>query len=191
MKKDGEDDVEMKVDDSPEKSGGDISPITGTISNLPPDSDPSPPKLLTKRKSEPSWESLPNFSRVTPAQLAFISFPGEGRYQPVRAVSSSSSPSPSRKGGKGRANANVHLRKGGGGGGILLLNDLRPGEEGEFIDFAPPAAVPVVDVGGGGATAAVPSGPHVALDEGAPEADVPGPFEVGFFFFVLLCGGLD
>ncbi|KIK34323.1 hypothetical protein CY34DRAFT_26883 [Suillus luteus UH-Slu-Lm8-n1] len=36
-----------------------------------------------KRKSEPSSENVVNFSRVTPMQLACISFPLEGWYQPV------------------------------------------------------------------------------------------------------------
>ncbi len=155
---------------------GDISPITGSISNLA--EEPKVPAKVT-RKSEPSSEMLPNFSRVTPAQLAYISFPAEGRYQPVRPVSNR----PVAKAPKGGKVSNLAPQRSAGGGGILMLVDLRPDEEGEFLDLSPPP--PIVDaaangtaVAGAPAPAAGPSGPHIALDESAPEADTPEPFEV-------------
>jgi 26S proteasome regulatory subunit N2 len=79
-KKDG--DVEMKTDE-PTKHG-DVSPISGSISNL---VDASKPP---SRKKEASSERLQNFSRVTPQQLTYISFPSDSRYQPVRPVSTNS-----------------------------------------------------------------------------------------------------
>ncbi|CAO1615156.1 unnamed protein product [Sympodiomycopsis kandeliae] len=45
----------------------------------------APPKRQ-RRKAEPSSERLQNYSRVTPAQVKYISFPGDARYIPVRPV---------------------------------------------------------------------------------------------------------
>lgn len=73
-----------------------------------------------------------------------------------------------------------------GGGGILILADWRLDEEAEFVEFTAQAAtpapseptdVPVASVDAG----PVPSGPHIALDENAPEADPPESFEVSRF----------
>ncbi|KAF8560271.1 26S proteasome regulatory complex non-ATPase subcomplex Rpn2/Psmd1 subunit [Imleria badia] len=140
-KKDG--DVEMKT----EEVGSDESK---TIS--------------TKRKGEPSFEKVANFSRVTPAQLSYISFPPDGRYQPVRPVS-----------------LQAHAAKG-GGGGILILVDERLEEEAELIDLSPPV---VADVTANGS--AVPNGHalsernlHIALDESTGDAEPPASFEYQF-----------
>ncbi|KAF9022936.1 26S proteasome regulatory complex non-ATPase subcomplex Rpn2/Psmd1 subunit [Hymenopellis radicata] len=179
VKKEGDGDAEMK-EETPAVSG-DISPITGSISNLAEEPKvPSAPAKAT-RKSEPSSEMLPNFSRVTPAQLAYISFPAEGRYQPVRPVSNR----PVAKAPKSGKVANLTPQSSAGGGGILMLVDLRPDEEGEFLDLSPPP--PVADAATNGAAvvgppaaATGPSGPHIALDESAPEADTPEPFEYPF-----------
>ena len=84
-------DVEMKPEEvSSVLSGkhGDISPINGSISNLTEDGKPLGSKTHT---GEPMSETLPNFSRVTPAQLAHIHFPADGQYQPVHAVSTKAS----------------------------------------------------------------------------------------------------
>jgi hypothetical protein len=69
------------------------------------------------------------------------------------------------------------------GGGILILADLRPDEEAEFIEFEPaiepqPAEPATVPMGNGHAIGSLPVGPHIALDESAPEADPPESFEV-------------
>ncbi|KAK0478260.1 hypothetical protein IW261DRAFT_1482577 [Armillaria novae-zelandiae] len=170
-KKEGDGDVEMKAEESPAK-GGDISPINGSMSNLADDSKaPTQPT--------PSSEMLPNFSRVTPAQLSYITFPSDGRYQPVRAVSSKTI-----KAGKGSKVSSSGVNSYSGGGGILLLTDLRPDEEGEFIDLEPPVEAPPAEaapaVGNGDAVGAVPTGLHIALDESAPEADPPESFEYPF-----------
>ncbi|KAJ4002415.1 D-isomer specific 2-hydroxyacid dehydrogenase [Lentinula boryana] len=91
-------------------------------------------------KKEPSFETLPNLSRVTPAQLAYISFSSDGKYQPVRVVTA--------KPASTRAGKNVKQveEKVAGGGGILILVDRRPEQQAEFIQFEtviqPPPAEP-------------------------------------------------
>lgn len=138
-----------------------------------------------KRKSEPASENLSNFSRVVPAQLVHISFPAECRFQPVRPVSTIP-PKPSTK-GKGlsqptRTPSSVALAPAsgriGGGGGILILIDQRPDEEVEFIEEVAPATAPAEVPNAVPVTAEVPSGPHIALDENAPEAPPPASFDV-------------
>lgn len=112
---------------------------------------------------------------MTPAQLAYISFPSEGKYQPVRAVTAK--PASTRA---GKAIRQIE-EKAAGGGGILILVDRHPEEEAEFIQFEtviepPPAeAAPTAN---GEAVHSVESGPHIALDEDAPEAESPAAFEV-------------
>ncbi|KAJ7786208.1 D-isomer specific 2-hydroxyacid dehydrogenase [Mycena metata] len=180
-KKEAEGDVEMKVDDeplSPGKDAGDISPINGSISGLAEDGKPTKPA----KKAEPSFEMLPNLSRVTPAQLAYISFPPEGRFQPVRAVSAKPAPP---RGGKAVASAKASpapvglvSEKYAGGGCILILSDLQPDEEAEFIDFEPPAPAAAPEPVSANAAPALPTGPHIALDEASPEVGPPDAFEV-------------
>ncbi|KAJ3779110.1 D-isomer specific 2-hydroxyacid dehydrogenase [Lentinula raphanica] len=131
----------------------------------------------SKAKKEPSYETLPNLSRVTPAQLAYISFPNDGKYQPVRVVTAK--PASTRA---GKTIKQVE-EKSAGGGGILILVDRRPEQEAEFIQFEtaiqpPPAeSTPTANVE---TPRAVESGPHIALDENAEEADVPSSFEYPF-----------
>lgn len=189
-KKDG--DVEMKTEEGSSAKHGDISPINGSISNLAEDGKPSASKT---RKGEPTSEKLANFSRVTPAQLAHISFPADGRYQPVRAVSTRA---PNSKGGKsvvqpaGSKSATAALgmpsERYAGGGGILILVDQSPDEEAEFIEFTAPATVAApadAPAANGHATAGpAASGPHIALDESSPEADPPESFEVSSVVFL-------
>ena len=147
----------MKTEDSPTaEKHGDVSPITGSISNVP--DAPTP---------EPTSEKLKNFSRVTPAQMAHISFPPDSRYQPVRLVSPH--PAPARRSFK----TLVTAEKFAGGGGILLLVDQRPNEETTYIELTTPATAPAVEE-------ELPESliRHIALDENAPEATPPEPFEV-------------
>lgn len=129
------------------------------------------------RKSEPNFENLPNFSRVTPSQLSYITFPPRGRYQPVRFVSDTSgalgTPTTAALGSRSEL-------YGGGGGGIIILDDERPDEDAEYIDFNPPAPqAPVVEP----ATTTTPAPasarrPNIALDNDEPEANPPPSFEV-------------
>ncbi|KAJ7103629.1 armadillo-type protein [Mycena belliarum] len=185
-KKESDGDVEMKDEEplSPGKDAGDISPINGSISGLAEDGKTS---TKSTKKAEPSFEMLPNLSRVTPAQLSYITFPPEGRFQPVRAVSANPAPRGGKAavaGSKSATPAPVGLmsEKYAGGGCILILSDLRPEEEAEFIDFTPPAPPPVAAPAATGTapTIAIPTGPHIALDASSPEAGPPDAFEYPF-----------
>ncbi len=172
-RKDG--DIEMKSEEVPSARHGDISPINDSISNLP-EGQSSEARGPIKRK-EPSWESLANFSRVTPAQFQCIIFPPSSRYQPVRPVSARE---PTIKAGKGTTKT-VHPEKYAGGGGILLLVDERPGEPEEYIELAtapPPTsqAAPSIEVSI--TTPGARLDRNISLDPNAPEADMPAPFEV-------------
>ena len=162
-KKDG--DVEMKGADASTSQHGDVSPISLA------EGSPKP------RKSEPTSEKLSNFSRVTPAQLAYISFSPENRFQPVRVVSTR--PPPSSKAPKTPASVALATERYAGGGGILIMSDTRADEECEYIEFeTQPVAQPAPGVVPQGNPPAPTPGRHIALDENAPEADPPESFEV-------------
>jgi len=172
------DDKQMDADDQaaneqPPKKSGDISPIAGSMSNLtevivvPEES--KAPKPSTKKREPPS-ETLPNFSRVTPAQMSHITFPSNGRYQPVRNVSGSATRP---KSNRSIATINRGLTNGyAGGGGILLLVDSRPEEEVDLIEwYQDVAPMEVVDV--------MQEEPAPLVADG-PEAPLPEPFEYPF-----------
>ena len=169
-----ETDVEMKIEETSPAKDGDISPINRSFSDLAEENKFSTAKVT--KKTEAAAETRPNFSRVTPAQLAYITFPADGRYQPVRPVSATTITSPSPPAG---SSTPLTSEKFAGGGGILILSDLRPEEAGEFIEFEPPnepmaaAALP-----NGHAIGAPPSGLQFALDANASEANPPESFEV-------------
>ena len=154
----------MKSADVSTSRHGDVSPISLA------EGSPKP------RKSEQATEQLSNFSRVTPAQLAYITFSPDGRYQPVRVVSTRPPPSKASKTPASVALANERYA---GGGGILIMADTRPSEEGEYIEFE---TQPVAQPAPGGTAPQNPPPPtpgrHIALDENAPEADPPEAFEV-------------
>jgi 26S proteasome regulatory subunit N2 len=155
----------MKTDE-PTKHG-DVSPISGSISNL---VDASKPP---SRKKEATSERLQNFSRVTPQQLMYISFPLDSRYQPVRPVSMNSISRPKKSSAEpGETYTGV--------GGILVLLDERPEEP---VDLIAPLEPPVVAPAPVAAQPTQPAQttaarPHIALDEDLPEAPPPAPFEV-------------
>ncbi|KAF9462163.1 armadillo-type protein [Collybia nuda] len=169
-----ENDIEMKTEDS--GNDGDISPIDPSVTDL---LEESKHPAKSGKKAESTFELRPNFSRVTPAQLAHITFPGDGRYQPVRTVSTSSSPRPERTVGPIVSGTSERYA---GGGGILILIDLRPEEEDDFIEFEPPAEhTPASsEVPNGHAVPSISTGSHIALEESTPEADPPGSFEYPF-----------
>ncbi|KAG9043742.1 proteasome regulatory particle base subunit [Tulasnella sp. UAMH 9824] len=141
-----EEDTAMKVDEaeSGAKAGEEGAPSTGK----------------PKKQREPSSEKLSNLSRVTPAQLSYIIFPPESRFQPVRPVVVS--PPPTAKSQKKGA-----VQRSAGGGGILMLLDKTPGEPIEWIEPASGVLrnIPVVQADAG-----------VAVEE----ADPPPPFEYPF-----------
>ncbi|KAI6153672.1 26S proteasome regulatory complex non-ATPase subcomplex Rpn2 Psmd1 subunit [Pisolithus tinctorius] len=135
----------------------------------------------SRRKSEPASEKLANFSRVTPIQLGYVSFPSDGRYQPVRPVTSNTLIPKGTKGASSQpTKKGLVSERYAGGGGILILVDERPVEEAEFIELQPPAPP-----GGGPTGGAVPNGHadvadrqlHIDLSSNT-EADPPEPFEV-------------
>jgi len=164
-KKDG--DVEMNTDE-PTKHG-DVSPISGSISNLVDTSKPP------SRKKEASSERLQNFSRVTPQQLTYISFPPGSRYQPVRPVSTNSVSRP-------KKSSTGPLETYTGVGGILVLLDEQPDEPVDLIAPLEPSVVvpePTATQPAQPVETAAPR-PHIALDEDSPEASPPAPFEYPF-----------
>lgn len=179
----------MKAEDAASPRDGDVSPINRSLSNLIDEPKPSAtPSASNKKKGEPVQEFRPNFSRVTPAQLDYILFTTGCRYQPVRPVSStprSSASIPSTKG----SNKSLSAEQYAGGGGIILLTDLRPDEEAELIEFEPPpvpaapAATSAVPNGNVVTPQPGPTGPHISLDENAPEAESPTSFEVSNLLF--------
>lgn len=201
MKPDGDIDIEMKSDEASSPKDGDVSPITQSVLNLGDESKASSSGMRIGKKTEPAFEVRPNFSRVTPTQLAYISFPSDNRYQPVRAVSAKTSPT---KSGKAVATSGRHTppstlalgsEKYAGGGGILIMTDLRPNEEAEFIEIetastlAAPQAV-VAPVANGNAMEDLPIRRlNISLDDTAPESDPPEAFEVRptFFLSVGVC----
>lgn len=163
---------------------GDVSPINKSISNLADDGKKTEePKASSSksRKAELLHEILPNFSRVTPAQLSCISFSSESRYQPVRAVSTKPP-----KGAKSTVALKSPISSVGapsenyaGGGGIIILRDLKPEEEAEFIELTPPpqppAPAPAIQIG----TVAAPTlRLNITLDPSTPEANPPESFQV-------------
>uniref|UniRef100_A0A0W0FGL5 26S proteasome regulatory subunit RPN2 n=1 Tax=Moniliophthora roreri TaxID=221103 RepID=A0A0W0FGL5_MONRR len=101
----GDEDVDMKTEDTSNKTSS------------------------SKSKKESSFENIPNFSRVTPAQLAYISFPSDGRYQPVRALTAATATS-----SRSTKDQKHPEEKFSGGGGILMLTDTRPDEPEEILD---------------------------------------------------------
>lgn len=200
-KKDAKVDVEMKIDDAPappsSEPSGAISPMadlseTAAIGKTASSEGKATERKRSRRKDEPAFEKLSNFSRVVPQQLSYVTFPEDGRYQPVRPVSTRTVPPR----GKGKASNGKHshasgagfvatAERYGGGGGILLLIDQQPQESVDLMEFprAQPAEPTVAEPIAVDAPQATPSGPHIALDEDAPEASVPGSFEVSKYAF--------
>lgn len=122
------------------------------------------------RKREPTSEKLSNLSRVTPSQLAHISFPPDSRFQPVRAVSVAvinlSQATPLGKKGTGP-------QRYASGGGILMLIDKTPGEAIEWI-------APKHVIGEDGEEMPTATGTADLLSIGPGEAQPPPAFEYPF-----------
>ena len=154
----------MKTAEASTSRHGDVSPISlaeGT------------PK---GRKGEPSSEKLSNFSRVVPAQLAYITFPPDSRYKPVRVISTRPPPGP--KAPKTASAVALAAERYAGGGGILILADSRPDEEADYVEFETAPAAPAAAAAPAQSAGSTTAGRHIALDESAPEADPPESFEV-------------
>ncbi|PWN48456.1 putative RPN2-26S proteasome regulatory subunit [Violaceomyces palustris] len=66
----------MNVDEEPTKSAAAATNKSG--------------KPRREKKAEPLFERLPNYSRVIPAQVKYISFPPDARFHPIRPVQAAS-----------------------------------------------------------------------------------------------------
>ncbi|KAJ9122579.1 hypothetical protein QFC22_002008 [Naganishia vaughanmartiniae] len=135
-------------------------------------------KQSTTKKAEPSFETLHNLVRVTPAQLRHIEFPTSGRYQPVRQIGVKS-PSALDASRAARSSATQqHVQ----GGGIIMMRDTKPEEEAEYLeltaklDRTPPAAAAAPETG----AATGEQQAEGAMEVEEEEAAVPPPFEVSF-----------
>ncbi|CAE7203319.1 unnamed protein product [Rhizoctonia solani] len=84
--------------------------------------EPAPAPAPKRAGPAPTSETLQNLSRVTPAQMQFIAFPAESRFQPVRPIAK-------------------------GGGGIVMLIDKKDGEEVEWIQPFGAEATPAENAG--------------------------------------------
>ncbi|KAL8279340.1 hypothetical protein RQP46_008152 [Phenoliferia psychrophenolica] len=116
------------------------------------DATPAKPK----RKAEATSSVLSNLSRVTPAQLPFITFAPDARWTPVRPVHSGESSI-------------------GAGGGILLMRDSEPDKEAEFLTIEVEKVLTLEDLDN--ATGAAAGGETDADLLTGPIADPPAPFE--------------
>ncbi|OBZ79605.1 26S proteasome non-ATPase regulatory subunit 1 [Grifola frondosa] len=183
-KKDG--DVEMKSEQESTSSTpghGDVSPISGSLSNL---ADGVLQRRLQRRGIHASLnvvrEAVELFSGHASADGA-CHFPPDGRYQPVRAVSTQAAVAArNSKSGKTSAVPTLVSERYAGGGGILIMVDTRPEEEADYIEFE--TRTIVVDANAvpaaGNLDTFVAEGRHISLDENAPEASPPESFEYPF-----------
>ncbi|KAF2270947.1 26S proteasome regulatory complex, non-ATPase subcomplex, Rpn2/Psmd1 subunit [Lojkania enalia] len=139
-------DEETKKDEKTEKAEGEEGMPSGETSK----------KKLEKEKV---GYDLENMSRVLPAQVKYITFPGE-RYVPVKKPT----------------------------GGVILVTDTKPSEPKTLLELKVKKAVPAPAPGGAGPAGdeapegvqAAPSATAVShnyVDEGEDDADMPGEFE--------------
>ena len=140
---------------------------------------------------EPTSETLPNLSRVVPAQLPYISIPASCRFQPVRPITDAPAASTSEPltASRVRAQTAQSTAASRAVGGILVLVDN--GGEGavEYIELeanaahiaeeAAAAAQPAAPAAAGAGAAA--GGGNLGLSATDPIADPPAPFEYDGF----------
>ena len=141
-----------------------------------------PPKTK-RRKEEPTSQSLPNLSRVVPAQLPHINFPSEGRFHPVRPLITSTIVSSSTSDQLSTAPANsasailttLATTSRVTGGGIILLRDSEPEKEVEYFEYEANKNVTSTD------TNAIATEPTTIdeprIDSTGPIAPMPPAFE--------------
>jgi 26S proteasome regulatory subunit N2 len=176
---------EVEMTDKDAKEDVDMNDATGKQEGGVTSDSAAPAPKRERRAPEPTSEKLPNMSRVTPAQIAYISFPPDGRFQSVRAVTSSTPIASSNKSQSRKSERYA------GGGGILMLIDNKPGEPIQFIERAvdAQAAAPTAEGGAAGQpTVVANNGIPVGINNAnaANDADPPPPFEVNTFFLLLL-----
>jgi 26S proteasome regulatory subunit N2 len=102
--------------------------------------EPAPSQTPKRAGPAPTSETLQNLSRVTPAQMQYIAFLPEGRFQPVRPI-------------------------GKGGGGIVMLIDKKEGEE---IQWIPPFGIEEAPAGATTEAAGATQTPQPASTDEAP-----------------------
>ena len=130
-----------------------------------------------KKAAEPTSHPVQNLTRVTPAQLAHISFSSNSRYSLAR-------PASAPKKGKKVAAGNDYARKSSMAvGGIVVLSDNDAEAQGEFVElkqslWTAPAAAPAT------ATAAPAQDATMSSGDDFEEAEPPAPFEVSDRFSV-------
>ncbi|KAF8293629.1 26S proteasome regulatory complex non-ATPase subcomplex Rpn2 Psmd1 subunit [Clavulina sp. PMI_390] len=191
----GKEDVEMKSSDEAEASTANPSEVaddattTGGASPTAPTSTQPPKKV-----PEPTSETLQNFARVVPKQLAHIVFPRDSRFRPVRAVGASSSSSlastsTSASSSSTSLPASINKKSStgkytGAGGGVLVLIDTRPsdGEPEWVISLADQQAAEAAANGNGHAdpTASTSAGGASSIAEDDIVVEPPPPFNYPF-----------
>jgi len=153
-----------------------------------------------KRKAEAAQFTLGNMTRVTPAQLATISFPEDGKYVPLRPLNErhlagedkKASPGPQAIFGGGSSGGAQEKKERAVSGSIVLLRDQKPEVEAEFIELnkalwpdAQPEPEPIAEEPAAPASAAGgATGAGAGLGAGGElpggEADAPPSFEYDF-----------
>lgn len=160
----------MKIDE-PEASSSTTPAVIAVVA-------PTPKKT---RKAEPTSDRLSNLSRVTPAQLPYISFPLDSRYVPVRPFIASSAIGTTSAGTGGAGSLlsstekSIHstIASRSGGGGILMMRDREPEKEAEFMEIEVTKVLEAPIIGGPVPLAGAAAG---AVEDG-PIAEMPEPFE--------------
>lgn len=196
-------DIDQPTTPKPDADAGDKMDEDNVVDTSKPEEKEKEVSPKAKLLKEKAGYELENMSRVLPAQVRWISFPSEGRYQPVKKVSIShqhSFPPP----------MNPPLTPSQPTGGVVLVEDTQPTEPKSLLelkarkkttasaptpgqqlggagassgfDSAMPDFAPVTPGGfGAGAGAAAAAGILNAVDEdddGGEEAPVPDEFEV-------------
>jgi 26S proteasome regulatory subunit N2 len=110
--------------DSGDKMDEDMVVDTSKVEDKEKESSPR-----AKLQKEKVGHELENMSRVLPSQVRWISFPSDGRYQPVKRVSFETlHPSSTIK-------SNMLTLKSQPTGGVILLEDTRPSEEKSLLEL--------------------------------------------------------
>ncbi|ORY27990.1 endopeptidase [Naematelia encephala] len=157
-------------------------------------STPVPAK--SRKPTEPSSFTLTNMSRVTPQQLAFVSFPTGGRYEPIRSLGSevaSPSDSTASRTTKRPSSSSGESKKAPNAGTVIMLRDLKPDEDKEdaYIELdkalwrpppppEPEAATTADTPSAQPAVAGAGAGAEAGAEEEDADAPIPAPFEYDF-----------
>jgi len=190
----------MDTDENANKEASTSEKKEGGDADMKVDGDDEKNEEKKVKEPEPNYETLPNLSRVVPAQMPYISFHSSSRFVPVRPLVSSSSASASVINQAAKApnsaalilDAIVDVGIGlGAGGGILVLKDTRPGEPVEYVEeqakkalaaAAGPEEIQVpASATNAGAAAQQPPQPALGIDLNAPIAPMPSPFQYDDF----------